>query len=102
GEPTWPASVTAVGLGEVQLVALPGEPFLATAERIAAAALTETMVLGYANGCPGYLPPREEYAHGGSEARAAHRYYAMPGPFAPGSVEQLEAGAAAALAALAR
>lgn len=98
----WRASVTAVRLGDVTIVALPGEPFLSTAATIAAAGRPgqPVLVLGYANGCPGYLPPIEEYSHGGYEVLDAHRYYAMPGPFAPGSAERLEAAAIAAMEAL--
>lgn len=95
----WRGSVTAVGLGPLALVALPGEPFLATAERIERAAGHQrpVLVLGYANGCPGYVPSAEEYPHGGYEVVDAHRYYAMPGPFAAGGAERLEAAAAQAI-----
>ncbi|SKC70926.1 neutral/alkaline non-lysosomal ceramidase N-terminal domain-containing protein [Krasilnikoviella flava] len=88
---TWRARVTAVRLGEVALVALPGEPFLASGEQVRAASSAPVIVLGYSDGCPGYLPPREEYAHGGYEVDDAHRYYDMPAPFAPGAAEQLVA-----------
>src|SRR5690625_289808 len=46
-------------------------------------------VLGYTDGCPGYLPSAAEYPFGGYEVCDAHRYYGMPGPFAPGSLERL-------------
>lgn len=94
----WPATVTALTIGDAALVTLPGEPFLRSAERIAAGAAGPVLVAGYANGCPGYVPPVEEYPHGGYEVVDAHRYYGMPGPFAPGSAERLEAAARAALA----
>lgn len=97
----WPGTVTALELGPVRVVALPGEPFLASAERIDRGSEGPVLVLGYGNGCPGYLPPREEYAHGGYEVADAHRYYGMPGPFAAGSAEQVEAAALRALARLA-
>jgi hypothetical protein len=47
------------------------------------------MVTGYTNGCPGYLPAKDEYKFGGYEVLDAHRYYGMPAPFAAGSAEQL-------------
>ena len=98
---TWAGTVTALTLGEVALVALPGEPFLATAARIAAAEPAHpVLVLGYANGCPGYLPPADEYPHGGYEVADAHRYYGMPGPFAEGGAERLETAALTALRSL--
>ena len=88
------AQVTVLRWGDALLVALPGEPFAAAAhavrEHVARKHPHATVVVtGYANGCPGYLPPREEYAHGGYEVCDAHRYYGMPGPFAAGSAEAL-------------
>lgn len=47
------------------------------------------MVAGYCDGCPGYLPPRQEYPFGGYEVQDAHRYYGAPGPFVPGAAEAL-------------
>jgi hypothetical protein len=76
------------------VVALPGEPFAATARQIRRHALrtdpgATVVVAGYANGCPGYLPTAAEYPHRGYEVEEAHRYYGMPGPFARGSAEAL-------------
>lgn len=93
--PSWTGRVSALHLGDLIIAALPGEPFLATADRleaaIAAAGFTGTsLVLGYADGVPGYLPPRNAYPEGGYEVSDAHRYYAMEGPFAAGAVELLE------------
>lgn len=88
---TWTGRVSALRFGDVTVIALPGEPFLAVAEQISAQITQRTggpcLVLGYADGCPGYLPTADEYAHGGYEVVDAHRYYGMPGPFAPGSAE---------------
>jgi hypothetical protein len=85
----WQASVTTFRWGPLTLVGLPGEPFLATAEEIAGAIGGTVMVTGYTNGCPGYLPPCDEYKFGGYEVVDAHRYYGMPAPFAAGSAEKL-------------
>jgi len=94
--PNWSGRVSVLHLGELIIIALPGEPFLETADRletaIAETGLTgATLVLGYADGVPGYLPPRSAYRQGGYEVADAHRYYAMPGPFSPGGIERLEA-----------
>lgn len=85
----WRGRVSAFRLGEVTVVALPGEPFLDVAEQIRAQVDGPCLVLGYADGCPGYLPTAGEYPHGGYEVEDAHRYYGMPGPFAAGSAEIL-------------
>lgn len=88
-ELVWQAPVSAFQWGELTIVALPGEPFLKTAVEIAASIGGTAMVTGYTNGCPGYLPPRDEYKFGGYEVVDAHRYYGMPAPFAAGSAEKL-------------
>ena len=90
----WSGSVTVLRWGRVIIVALPGEPFAIAALRIRQYVnemLPEAVVItaGYCDGCPGYLPSREEYVVGGYEVNEAHRYYGMPGPFAAGSLEQL-------------
>lgn len=85
----WNGRVNAFRLGEITVVTLPGEPFLAAAEQISAQIEGPCLVLGYADGCPGYFPTAAEYAHGGYEVDDAHRYYGMPGPFAAGSAEIL-------------
>jgi neutral ceramidase len=92
------ARVTVLGFGDVRILALPGEPFAVTARQIAARLPGDCVVIGYADGCPGYLPPAEEFPHGGYEAEEAHHYYGMPSPFAPGAAETL-ADFAVALAA---
>ncbi|MFC0674598.1 hypothetical protein [Brachybacterium hainanense] len=98
---TWQGRVTALRIGPLLLVTLPGEPFLRSAERIEEGIRAATgpgariIVLGCADGVPGYLPPAEAYPEGGYEVADAHRYYAMPGPFAAGSAERLERTAVA-------
>jgi hypothetical protein len=92
---SWTGSVTALRWGPAVLVALPGEPFAAAAHEIRAhaGAGDTVLVAGYSDGCPGYLPPAEEYAHGGYEVAEAHRYYGLPGPFAKGASERLASAA---------
>lgn len=98
GGPTWTGRVTVTAVGELRVVGLPGEPFLASAERLVALRPGRpTVVLGYADGVPGYVPVAEEYAHGGYEVLDAYRYYGMPGPFRAGGAEVLHEAAAALL-----
>ncbi|WP_052436375.1 hypothetical protein [Georgenia sp. SUBG003] len=86
------ARVTALRWGSAVVLALPGEPFAAAAHAVRGAVDqmvpgAVTVVAGYSDGCPGYLPTREEYELGGYEVVDAHRYYGAPGPFARGSLE---------------
>jgi len=85
----WTGRVNALSLGEVIVVTVPGEPFLEVAEQISAQVEGPCLVLGYADGCPGYFPTAGEYPYGGYEVEDAHRYYGMSGPFAAGSAEIL-------------
>jgi neutral ceramidase len=91
GPPTWHGPVSVLRWGPALLVALPGEPFATAAHALRrdVAAGTTVFPAGYSGGCPGYLPPAEEHAHGGYEVEQAHRYYGMPGPFARGAAERL-------------
>ncbi|MEU4231590.1 hypothetical protein AB0F17_45465 [Nonomuraea sp. NPDC026600] len=75
--------VHAARLGELSVVGLPGEPFLAVAESITPGG--PVMVLGYVNGYPGYLPTAEAYGR--------TEYEVLVSQVAPGSAEAL-AGAA--------
>ncbi|WP_224387959.1 hypothetical protein [Pseudonocardia sp. ICBG1293] len=101
---TWAGDVTVLSWGPVTLVALPGEPFAATAAtvraRLAATAERPVVVIGYSNGVPGYLPTVDEYPLGGYEVLDAHRYYGMPGRFAPGSAERVADAAVRAAAGI--
>jgi hypothetical protein len=87
----WHGFVSLLDLGGVAVVTLPGEPFLAVAEAVKAAAERPVLVLGYADGVPGYLPTAEEYPYGGYEVVDAHRYYGMRAAFAPGAAERITA-----------
>lgn len=85
----WTGRVSVLRVGASAVVALPGEPFWRTAVLVREALGPSTLVLGYADGVPGYLPPADEYGSGGYEVCDAHRYYAMPAPFARGGAERL-------------
>lgn len=94
---SWTGRVSVLACGSVRIVALPGEPFLVAADRLRACHDGPMIVLGYCDGVPGYLPDSAEYPHGGYEVSYAHRYYAMPAPFARGSLERVVAAALALL-----
>jgi len=75
----WPARVTLFAQTGLDLRrALDGDPLAG-----------RTMTFGFADGCPGYIPPAGEYRHGGYEVEEAHRYYGLPAAFAPGAAERL-------------
>jgi hypothetical protein len=81
--PVW-CEVQALRVGPVGLVALPVEPFAATGLAVRdGGGLPCTMLVGYANGCLGYLPPPEAYPVGGYEVETAHQFYRLPLPLAP-------------------
>ncbi|GAA4990447.1 neutral/alkaline non-lysosomal ceramidase N-terminal domain-containing protein [Actinopolymorpha pittospori] len=86
---SWRGRVSVLTWSGVRLVALPGEPFAATALALRAGLPGQLLTFGYADGCPGYFPTREEFAYGGYEVEEAHRYYGMPAAFAPGCAERL-------------
>jgi neutral ceramidase len=90
----WQARVTLFDWGGARLIGLPGEIFARTALDLRRALDGDplggrTMTFGFADGCPGYIPPAGEYRHGGYEVEEAHRYYGMPAAFAPGAAEAL-------------
>jgi len=70
-------------LGEVAIVAMPGEPFSEIGVAVRKASpFPVTMFCGYSSGMGGdYMPTREEYAFGGYEVERT--------PYGPGAAEQL-------------
>lgn len=89
----WHGRVSCTRIGPLSIVALPGEPFLVAADQLRSSTPDPILVLGYADGVPGYFPARDAYPEGGYEVDDAHRYYGMPAPFAAGSLEELVAAA---------
>lgn len=87
----WRGRVTAFDWAGLQLLFLPGEIFAATALRLREAMRSgpAPFVVSLADGVPGYIPARAAYSQGGYEVAEAHRYYGLPGTFAPGSAELL-------------
>ncbi|WP_240229476.1 neutral/alkaline non-lysosomal ceramidase N-terminal domain-containing protein [Devosia lacusdianchii] len=98
---TWRARVSLLDWGGIPIVAMPGEIFSETGLSVrGACAGRPAFVLAYAEGTPGYIPPRSEFAFGGYEVEEAHRFIGMPGAFAPGSAEALAEAARALLGEL--
>lgn len=89
GTQPWHGRVGRLALGDVSVVTLPGEPFLAVADTIADRVDAPVLVAAYCDGVPGYLPTADAYPEGGYEVDDAHMYYAMPGPFQRGSAEEV-------------
>jgi len=76
--------VQCIRVGPVALVSSRGEPFIETAQQVAAASPFEhTLFSGYSNGGFGYIPTRQAFDEGGYEADAS--------PFAAGAAEKLAA-----------
>lgn len=84
----WVGRVSCVDLGDAALVMLPGEPFLWAADALMRVR-NHVLVAGYSDGVAGYLPTSDAYPEGGYEVEDACMYYAMPAPFARGSLEQV-------------
>lgn len=88
------ARVGVLDWGGIRIAALPGEIFAETGLSVRTGLDGRptgggTIAVAYADGCPGYVPPLTEIPHGGYEVAEAHRYFATPGPFAPGTAERL-------------
>lgn len=76
-----PLSVQLFVWGSVPLALLSGENFAQLALDIKSTVGDELIVIGYANGVPGYAPyPQHELDRGGYEATEAHFVYGRRGP----------------------
>jgi hypothetical protein len=75
------APVAVAQLGELGVVALPGEPYHRLGVDIRQAGLGPVLVLGYTNGYIGYIPTRDAYA--------SLDYEILVSPLAPGAGERL-------------
>ncbi|MFA4043880.1 MAG: hypothetical protein HZRFUVUK_000659 [Candidatus Fervidibacterota bacterium] len=73
---TQPFDVTILRMGDVAIVGLSGEVFIEYALNIRKASpFKETFVLGYTNGCIGYVPTESAFPEGGYEVDTAYKYY---------------------------
>src|SRR2546426_810430 len=67
-----PVEVQALAIGDVALVALPGEFFAESGLRLRGRSpFRHTIPIGYADGGVGYVPPASAFAEGGYETRLA-------------------------------
>jgi neutral ceramidase len=82
GEQVRNVAVSTTELGEIALVAVPGELYNNLGAGIKRGSERFVMLLGYTNGYVGYIPTREAYAE--------MDYEVLVSPFAPGSGELLE------------
>jgi neutral ceramidase len=89
-EPHLLATISVAGLGELDLVALPGEPYHQLGVEISRDRGGPVLVLGYTNGYIGYIPTREAYAD--------FDYEILVSLLAPGGGERLRDAATQLLA----
>lgn len=88
--------VQALRVGDLAIVAMPGEPFAEIGKAVKESSPFEfTMFCGYSDGVGGdYIPTADEYAHGGYEVERS--------PYNPGTAERVIRTASALLASLRR
>lgn len=73
---TQPFEMTALRIGDLAILGLSGEVFIEYALNIRGSSpFKETFVLGYTNGCIGYVPTTSAYDEGGYEVDMAYKYY---------------------------
>lgn len=76
--------VWALRVNELGLVAVNGEPFAELGLEVRRRSpLPHTFLLGYSNGCLGYLPTPPAFLEGGMEVVESYRNYCLPAPFTP-------------------
>lgn len=90
-QPKLTIEVQRITLGSVSLIAVPAEVFAETTLFLKEKSQGRIVVVGYANGNVGYLPPRHEIAKGGYEVMEAHKYYGYPAHFASEAEEGIRA-----------
>jgi neutral ceramidase len=100
--PSETAEIQGIAIGDLALMALPGEFFAESGARLRGRSpFSSTVVIGYANGCLGYVPPASAFEEGGYETRLAPWSRVAPGAeavildAAAGVLEDLRGAAAA-------
>jgi len=79
-EPIEAAEVQILAVGDLAFVALPGEFFAESGQRLRARSpFSFTVIIGYANGCLGYVPPASAFEEGGYETRLSPWSRVAPG-----------------------
>ena len=69
-----PLELQLITIGEVNLIGIPGEPFSHIGLNIRKQIPNPTVILGYTNGCIGYIPVEETYKIGAYEVEA-YKFY---------------------------
>ncbi len=92
-----PFEMQALALGELVLLGMEGELF-ARYQLDLEAAHGPAVLCGFANGCIGYVPTADEYAHGGYEIDLAYKFYPSVQMIAPTSEPLIRQRAAALIA----
>jgi hypothetical protein len=83
-------AVQAFGIDDVAIVGMACEPFVETGLEIKRrSSYGQTFVVGYTNGCIGYVPTASAYPHGGYEVQIAHLFYRVPEPVVPAAEQML-------------
>jgi hypothetical protein len=73
--------ISALRIGEITLVSLPGEIMLEIGQQVEAGLEGNVIALGYTNGNAGYLCTERAYDEGGYEPTCFFRTYLHPAPF---------------------
>lgn len=92
-----PFEMQALALGQLVLLGVEGELF-ARYQLDLEAAHGPAVLCGFANGCIGYVPTADEYAHGGYEIDLAYKFYPSVQMIAPASESLIRQRAAALIA----
>ena len=92
-----PFEMQVLALGEMVLLGVEGELF-ARYQLDLEAAHGPAILCGFANGCIGYVPTADEYAHGGYEIDLAYKFYPSVQMIAPESESLIRQRAAALIA----
>ena len=92
-----PFEIQALAFGELVLLGVEGELF-ARYQLDLEASLGPAVLCGFANGCIGYVPTADEYAHGGYEIDQAYKVYPSVQMIAPASESLIRQRAAALVA----
>jgi neutral ceramidase len=88
------AEVQALLLGDIALVGVAAEPFVAIGLRAKArSSAAVTFFAGYTNGCVGYVPTPLAYDQCGYEVTESYLFYRLPAPVAPACADLLTGGA---------
>ena len=89
-EPKILCELTVFTLGDCEFYTLPGEFFFEFGLMLKEARRPRPLfVLGYTNGCIGYVAPEAAYKEGGYEIDDSYRYYGLPARLLKGGGEQV-------------